>query len=164
MTSKQFFNKCLGSWESDRLYMYPSNGKVIKLTTCFTWEQVDDTESYIVKWASENMIPRQLICTLKNDFYIERDAGYFTNSKTVSNISSVSPTSLRTLTTYGGVMYDEYIEFITDDTRFRRTIGYKVDTNGNKTGEVNLVGTYVEKRVWLKEDDVRENIGVLLEK
>jgi hypothetical protein len=151
MTAKQFFSKSLGTWESSRVYMYPLSGKIVRTDTYFTWLYDQDNSTYTVNWANTSFSNGSINIKLKGDFYLERDRGYFTGNQTISSVLTVSPNHLHTLTTYDGVMYDEYIEFLSDNTRFRRTVGYKVDEKGNKTGDITLVGTYVEKRVCLEE-------------
>lgn len=154
MTIKQFFQKCLGNWESTRLYMYPSSGKIVTTTTYFEWQYNNQEDFYKVNWVNPSFSNGSMNIRLRGDFYLDRDKGYFTGEETTSIVKSVSSTTLHTTTTYGGVMYDEFIQFLTNNTRFRRTIGYKVDEAGNKTGDVTLVGSYVEKRICQEKEDL----------
>lgn len=140
--AKQFFNRTLGRWESHRTYLYAKSGKVINSITIFEWTR-DKDGIYTVNWDNQAMkADGSMSIRIASDFVLERSRGYFTDDVTESRIQTCSRDNLRTLTCYGGKSYDEKIDFLSDDLRLRRTIA-----TDDKTGEVFLVGNYVEKRL-----------------
>jgi len=145
MSLKSFLNKSVGVWESHRIYMYPKSGKIDYSVTNFEWTEKDGI--YTVDWVNTKLASQgSMSLRIKNDFYLERSRGYFTNDVTVSEVVQFSPTLLQTHTRYNGMLFDERIEFLTSNNRFRRTIAYQLDDIGNKTGVVTLAGTYMEKK------------------
>lgn len=144
MKSIEFFDKSLGTWKSFRTYMYPLSDKIETLETEFIWENTQPFV-YTVKWCSEKG-EGSLILKLVEDKLIERNAGYFTDKPTISNIIKVSPTYLQTETIYNNTIYLETIEFFSDNHRARRTVGYKQLEDGTK-GQVILSGSYQERKI-----------------
>lgn len=146
--AKRFFNRTLGQWESHRTYLYAKSGKVINSITIFEWTR-DDDGVYTVTWDNQAMkAGGSMSIRIPNDFILERSRGYFTDDVTQSRIQTSSYDHLQTITSYGGKSYDERIDYLNDDLRLRRTIA-----TDDKSGEVFLVGNYVEKRLC---PDVRE--------
>lgn len=143
MKSIEFFDKSLGTWKSFRTYMYPLSNKIETLETQFTWENPEPF-LYTVEWGSEKG-QGSLNLKLVEDKLIERNAGYFTDEPTISNIIEVSSTYLQTETTYNNTIYLETIEFFSDNHRARRTVGYKQLEDGTK-GQVILSGSYQERK------------------
>lgn len=144
MKSIEFFNKSLGTWKSFRTYMYPLSDKIETLETEFIWENTQPFV-YTVKWCSEKG-EGSLTLKLVEDKLIERNAGYFTDKPTISNVIEVSPTYLQTETIYNNTIYLETIEFFSDNHRARRTVGYKQLEDGTK-GQVILSGSYQERKI-----------------
>lgn len=144
MEALKFFNKSLGTWKSYRTYMYPLTNKIDVVETKFTWEN-PETNVYTVEWGSVKG-EGTLILKVIDDTLIERNAGYFTSKPTVSNIIKVSANYLQTETTYNNTIYLETIEFLDDEHRTRRTIGYKQLEDGTKE-QVNLSGSYQERKI-----------------
>ena len=144
MKSIEFFNKSLGTWKSFRTYMYPLSNKIETLETEFIWENTQPFV-YTVKWCSEKG-EGNLTLKLVEDKLIERNAGYFTDKPTISNVIEVSPTYLQTETIYNNTIYLETIEFFSDNHRARRTVGYKQLEDGTK-GQVILSGSYQERKI-----------------
>jgi len=146
MSVLAFFNRSIGVWESHRIYMYPKAGKIDYSITNFEWTEKEGT--YTVEWANAKLNSTGTMgIRIKNDFHLERSKGYFTSNVTTSEVIMSSSTVLQTHTIYNNTLFDERIEFLTNDNRFRRTIAYELDNIGNKTGLVTLAGTYMEKRV-----------------
>lgn len=143
MKSIEFFDKSLGTWKSFRTYMYPLSNKIETLETQFTWENPEPL-LYTVKWCSEKG-EGSLNLKLVEDKLIERNAGYFTDKPTISNIIEVNSTYLQTETTYNNTIYLETIEFFSDNHRARRTVGYKQLEDGTR-GQVILSGSYQERK------------------
>mgnify|MGYP000641532096 CR=1 FL=1 len=144
MKSIEFFDKSLGTWKSFRTYMYPLSNKIETLETEFTWENIQPFV-YTVKWGSEKG-QGSLNLKLVEDKLIERNAGYFTDKPTISNIIEVNPTYLQTETTYNNTIYLETIEFFSANHRARRTVGYKQLEDGAR-GQVILSGSYQERKI-----------------
>ena len=155
---KSFLNKSLGMWESHRIYMYPKPGKIEYSVTYFEWTEKDGI--YAVDWNNPKLNSTgRMSLRLKTDFYLERSRGYFTDDVTTSTIKSGNNEVLHTETVYNNTLFDERIEFLGPDNRFRRTIAYKLDLEGNKTSEVTLAGTYMEKRLCI-EKSVEDSLEV----
>lgn len=157
MSIQSFLKKSLGMWESHRIYMYPKPGRIDYSVTYFEW--TEENEVYSVDWSNPKLgSTGRMNLRLKNNFYLERSRGYFTNDVTTSTIKSGDTSVLHTETVYNNTLYDERIEFLTSDNRFRRTIAYLLDSNGKKTGEVSLAGTYMEKRVCINSGAELEDL------
>jgi hypothetical protein len=142
MTLKQFFSKSVGVWKSHRSYFYKDKNFIEDSVTVFEWSKVD-INNYSVEWVNSiNKRERTMSVCIKDDFRIERSNGYYSSKPTTSNVVSCSPIFLKTITEYNFTSFDERIEFITNDLRIRRTIATDL-----KTGEIILVGNYIEKRI-----------------
>lgn len=152
MSINSFLKKSVGLWESHRIYMYPKPGKIDYSVTYFEWTEEDSY--YKVKWENPKLnTSGDMNIKLKGDFYIERSKGYFTSDTTTSVIKSANGNVLHTETIYNNTLFDERIEFLGPNNRFRRTIAYKLDDDGNKTEVVSLAGTYLEKRLCVDKVD-----------
>lgn len=146
-----FLNKSIGKWESHRIYMYPKSGVIDYSITNFEWSKVNDI--YTVDWVNNKLNSTgSMNIKIQNDFYIERSRGYFTNDITLSEVIVNDSNILQTHTIYNNTLFDERIEFLNNNHRFRRTIAYQLDAEKKKTGLTILAGTYMEKRLCLKED------------
>jgi len=146
MSLKSFLNQSVGVWESHRIYMYPKPGRIDYSVTNFEWTEKNGI--YTIEWANAKLNSNgSMSIRIKNDFYLERSRGYFTSDVTTSEVMQSSLNLLQTHTVYNNTLFDERIEFLTNDNRFRRTIAYELDDLGNKTGLVILAGTYMENRL-----------------
>ena len=148
MSAKAFFNQSIGKWESHRTYLYAKSGKTTVSVTEFEWHRDrEDNSMFRVAWDNATLKSSgSMSIRVASDYILERDRGYFTQSKTESKIMSVNKDFLQTETIYDGCLYDERIEFVTKDLRVRRTIGWKLDAEGNKVSVV-LIGNYIERRI-----------------
>lgn len=141
-TLKDWFNRTVGSWTSERRYLFNlGTKKPTSLTTEFTIApQSAGDFDFLVDWEGQTEGKMNLKVL---DSEIHRDIGYFTEEPTVSKVSLIDDDTIVMSTSYDGMTFREEIRLLYNDTvRLRQTTG----TN-DRTGDVTIVGQYFEQRL-----------------
>ena len=134
----RWFERCVGSWESHRRYLYGANLAVDNLVTSFSIDKNDDNK-YKLSWSSDRNTGEMNFELVDNE--CRRDIGYYTQDPTTSIMTIIDDDTICFNTSYGGIDYREEIRLLDGDKlRLRQTIGFK-------DGVVNVVGQYFEQRL-----------------
>ena len=139
---KQWFDRCIGDWTSQRRYIYSMRTKKpVNLTTDFTILESNIGEwDYTVMWKGQTKGTMHLL--ISGD-QLHRSVGYFTEEPTSSLLHRVDYDTIAFYTKYDGMRFREEIRLCSSDNlRLRQTIGYNL-----KTGEPSLLGQYGEWRI-----------------
>lgn len=141
MTYTNWFDRCVGSWESHRRYLYGPKKTIDNLVTYFDIVKREGDE-WAVLWKSDRN-EGEMGLILKGD-EIHRSRNYFDNGEgTITKLQLVDSDTVVFLSSYGGMDYREEIRFLAGDLyRLRQTVGYKQGTD-----KVVVVGQYWEERV-----------------
>jgi hypothetical protein len=133
-----WFERCVGSWESHRRYLYGTNFAVDNIVTTFSMDKTD-TNKYKLSWASDRNTGEMNFNLVDDE--CRRDIGYYTSDPTTSKMAMIDDDTIVFRTSYGGVDYREEIRLLNDDKmRLRQTVGFK-------DGVINVVGQYFEQRL-----------------
>jgi len=146
----KFLERCIGEWESFRIYIYPNTNKIVSIQSVMIIESenIDEIEitwkSYYLNTLDEYSKGNMKLKFDVNDNVIYRDKGYFTEEPTESKILELTSNRLVTTTNYDNKTYKEEIDIynIGEDT-YRRRFTRAYDS----TGKVLLVGNYLEKKL-----------------
>ena len=134
----RWFERCVGSWESHRRYLYGTNLAVDNIVTTFSIDKTD-TNKYKLSWASDRNTGEMNFNLVGDE--CQRDIGYYTSDPTTSKMVMIDDDTIVFSTSYGGIDYREEIRLLhDDDMRLRQTVGFK-------DGVVNVVGQYFEQRL-----------------
>ena len=138
----EWFERCEGSWTSERRYLMGPKRAIDNLTTDFRIERRADDE-WAVCWESDRNKGEMGIILDENDQTIKRSRNYFEGAEgTVTKLERIDADTVVFYSTYGGFDYREEIRFLGDDFRLRQTVGYKEGTD-----KILVVGQYAEYRV-----------------
>ena len=133
----QWFKRCVGSWSSQRRYIYGNSSEPDNITTYFSMTQTAD-DSFCLAWGSDRN-SGEMNFVIDGDV-VHRDIGYYSSAPTDSQMETIDEDTIVFHTTYGGITYREEIRLLLDDNvRLRQTIG-------TRNGKVNVVGQYYEVR------------------
>jgi len=137
----EWFDRCIGSWQSHRRYLYGPKKAVDNLITEFSIEKRAKDE-WVVLWESDRN-KGEMGIILDGDV-IKRSRNYFEGEEgTVTHLERVDDDTVIFYSSYGGMEYREEIRFLNEDKyRLRQTVGYKEGTD-----IVTVVGQYWEERV-----------------
>jgi hypothetical protein len=134
----KWFERCVGSWESHRRYLYGTNLATDNIVTTFSVDK-NDTNKYKLSWSSDRNTGEMNFNLVDDE--CRRDIGYYTSDPTTSKMTMIDEDTIVFNTSYGGVDYREEIRLLhDDDMRLRQTVGFK-------DGVVNVVGQYFEQRL-----------------
>ncbi|QNJ25919.1 putative phycobilin-lyase/ CpcV family [Synechococcus sp. SYN20] len=145
-----WFDRCVGSWNSDRSYRYfTPKGTIPQLIKTRFVTTHTGTCKYEVAWSSDMVdlsgeVLREasagtMRLELSGDLLV-RDIGYFSKEPTSCRLELVDEDTVVFHTAYGGSKYREEIRFIGDNIRLRQTIGF------SEEGSLQLIGQYSETR------------------
>jgi len=129
----------VGSWRSERRYMFKADGDPKNYTTNFVVSHGERGNEFVVDWkgATEGTMP----LVLEGDI-LGRGRDYFGDDAHDSKIEMIDQDTMVLHTSYGGMNYREEIRLINhDEFALRQTIGFKDD------GTFGLVGQYAEFRM-----------------
>ncbi len=140
MSYTDWFNRCVGSWESHRRYLMGPKKVMDNLVTCFDIVNRSDDE-WAVLWRSDRN-EGEMGLILKGD-ELHRSRNYFDNGEgTITKLEQIDTDTVVFYSSYGGSDYREEIRFLGDNFRLRQTVGYKEGTD-----RIIVVGQYAEYRV-----------------
>ena len=129
----------VGSWRSERRYMFKADGDPKNFTTNFTVSHGERGNEFEVAWsgATEGVMPLVLEGNI-----LGRGRNYFGKDANDSEIEMIDADTMVLWTSYGGMNYREEIRLINhDEFALRQTIGFKDDNT------FGLVGQYIEFRL-----------------
>ena len=137
-----WFNRCVGSWESHRRYLMGPKKSIDNLVTCFNIEKRADDE-WAILWKSDRNEGEMGIILDETEGVIKRSRNYFEGGEgTVTRLERVDQDTVVFYSSYGGADYREEIRFLGNDFRLRQTVGYKTGTD-----KIIVVGQYAEYKV-----------------
>ena len=142
MNYKDWFDRCVGSWESHRRYLMGPKKSLDNLITNFEIVTRSDDE-WAVLWSSDRNEGEMGIILDEEQGVVRRSRNYFDNGEgTVTRLERIDEDTVVFYSSYGGADYREEIRFLGDDFRLRQTVGYKEGTN-----KIFVVGQYAEYKV-----------------
>ena len=142
MNYKDWFDRCVGSWESHRRYLMGPKKSLDNLITNFEIVTRSDDE-WSVLWSSDRNEGEMGIILDEEQGVVRRSRNYFDNGEgTVTRLERIDEDTVVFYSSYGGADYREEIRFLGDDFRLRQTVGYKEGTN-----KIFVVGQYAEYKV-----------------
>ena len=142
MNYKDWFDRCVGSWESHRRYLMGPKKSLDNLITNFETVTRSDYE-WAVLWSSDRNEGEMGIILDEEQGVVRRSRNYFDNGEgTVTRLERIDEDTVVFYSSYGGADYREEIRFLGDDFRLRQTVGYKEGTN-----KIFVVGQYAEYKV-----------------
>lgn len=136
----QWFRRSVGSWTSDRRYLFAPKMKPTNMVTNFTVANGERGNQFIIEWTgnTEGTMEVEL-----NGLVLGRSRDYFGEENHSSTVEVIDQDCIVLRTEYDGMKVREEIRLLNDDTvRLRQTIG-----TDNRTGNVRLVGQYFETRL-----------------
>ena len=136
----QWFRRSVGSWTSDRRYLFAPKMKPTNMVTNFTVANGERGNQFIIEWTgnTEGTMEVEL-----NGLVLGRSRDYFGEENHSSAVEVIDQDCIVLRTEYDGMKVREEIRLLNDDTvRLRQTIG-----TDNRTGNVRLVGQYFETRL-----------------
>ena len=140
MSYVEWFDRCVGSWESHRRYLMGPKKAIDNLVTYFDIVKRSEDE-WAVLWKSDRN-EGEMGLILKGD-ELHRSRNYFDNGEgTITKLELVDKDTVVFHSSYGGADYREEIRFLGDNFRLRQTVGYKAGTD-----KIIVVGQYAEERV-----------------
>jgi len=138
-----WFDRCVGSWESHRRYLMGPKKTIDNLVTKFDIEKRASDE-WAILWKSDRNEGEMGIILDEDKQVITRSRNYFEGSEgTVTKLERVDQDTVVFYSSYGGADYREEIRFLGNNIRLRQTVGYKTGTD-----KVIVVGQYFEEKVW----------------
>lgn len=136
----QWFRRSIGTWTSQRRYLFNPKMVPVNMTTNFTVEAGERGNQFIIEWTGNTSGTMEVEL---NGNVLGRSRDYFGEESHSSAVEVIDSDCIVLRTEYDGMKVREEIRFLVEDTvRLRQTIG--VD---NLTGAVRLVGQYVEFRL-----------------
>ena len=142
MNYKDWFGRCVGSWESHRRYLMGPKKSLDNLITNFEIVELSDDEWSVI-WSSDRNEGEMGIILDEEQGVVRRSRNYFDNGEgTVTRLERIDEDTVVFYSSYGGADYREEIRFLGDDFRLRQTVGYKEGTN-----KIFVVGQYAEYKV-----------------
>jgi len=140
MTALQFLRRTVGSWSSERRYLFAPKFKPVNMTTEFTISEGERGNLFVVDWTGKT--EGQMVLTLEGDL-LHRSRDYFGDGANSSKVEVIDEDCIVMRTEYDGTRFREEVRMIEADMfRLRQTVGYSVDT-----GQLVLAGQYFERRV-----------------
>ena len=140
MTALRFLRRTCGKWTSERRYLFAPKFKPVNLVTEFEFAESDLGNNFLVTWTGQTSGEMQL--TLDGDT-LHRSRDYFGDGANSSKIEVIDRDAIALRTEYDGTRFREEIRMVEEDMfRLRQTIGFNIET-----GQLVLVGQYVERRV-----------------
>ena len=140
MTALRFLRRTCGKWTSERRYLFAPKFKPVNLVTEFEFAESDLGNNFLVTWTGQTSGEMQL--TLDGDT-LHRSRDYFGDGANSSKVQVVDEDCIVMRTQYDGTRFREEIRMVEEDMfRLRQTIGFNIET-----GQLVLVGQYVERRV-----------------
>jgi len=137
-----WFDRCVGSWESHRRYLMGPKKTIDNLVTKFDIEKRASDE-WAILWKSDRNEGEMGIILDEDKQVITRSRNYFEGSEgTVTKLERVDQDTVVFYSSYGGADYREEIRFLGNNIRLRQTVGYKTGTD-----KVIVVGQYFEEKV-----------------
>lgn len=136
----QWFRRCVGSWTSERRYLFAPKLKPTNMTTVFTVEEGLMGNQFVIQWQGNTSGTMEVEL---NGLVLGRSRDYFGEEAHSSAVEVLDNDCIVLRTEYDGMKVREEIRLLNDDcVRLRQTIG-----TDNKTGAVRLVGQYFEARL-----------------
>ena len=137
-----WFDRCVGSWESHRRYLMGPKKTIDNLVTKFDIEKRASDE-WAILWKSDRNEGEMGIILDEDKQVITRSRNYFEGSEgTVTELERIDQDTVVFYSSYGGADYREEIRFLGNNIRLRQTVGYKTGTD-----KVIVVGQYFEEKV-----------------
>ena len=137
-----WFERCVGSWESQRRYLYGPKKSVDNLVTNFSIEQRNHDE-WAVLWESDRNQGEMGLILDEQEGIVRRSRNYFDNGEgTITKLERIDQDTVVFYSSYGGADYREEVRFLGNNFRLRQTVGYKEGTD-----QIFVVGQYAEYRV-----------------
>ena len=134
---EEWFDRCVGKWESHRRYLMGPKKSIDNLVTYFDIVKRESDE-WAVLWKSDRN-EGEMGLILKGD-ELHRSRNYFDNGEgTITKLELVDEDTVVFHSSYGGADYREEIRFLGDNFRLRQTVGYKEGTD-----KIFVVGQYAE--------------------
>ena len=139
MTARTFLRRSIGSWTSQRRYLYAPKLEPVNLTTNFTMTE-DEHGRFTIDWKGQTS--GEMVLTLEGDM-LHRSRDYFGKEANSSKIQVIDEDCLVMRTSYGGCRFREELRLCEDDFfRLRQTVGFNIET-----GKLVLAGQYLETRL-----------------
>ena len=139
MTALQFLRRTVGTWNSERRYLFAPKLTPVNMTTRFTIEE-GEYGRFKVIWAGNTSGEMEL--HLEGDL-LHRSRDYFGDGANSSEVQVVDEDCIVMRTEYDGCRFREEVRLIEHDFyRLRQTVGYNL-----KTGQLTLCGQYFESRL-----------------
>ena len=139
-TALSLLRRYVGSWTSERRYLFAPKLKPVNMTTNFTVAEGSLSNVFVVEWTGKT--EGEMILTLQGDT-LHRSRDYFGEGANSSKLEVVDQDTLVLRTEYDGLRFREEIRLIEQDCfRLRQTVGFNL-----KTGQLALAGQYIETRL-----------------
>ena len=139
-TALSLLRRYVGSWTSERRYLFAPKLKPVNMTTNFTVVEGSLSNVFVVEWTGKT--EGEMILTLQGDT-LHRSRDYFGEGANSSKLEVVDQDTLVLRTEYDGLRFREEIRLIEQDCfRLRQTVGFNL-----KTGQLALAGQYIETRL-----------------
>lgn len=136
----QWFRRCLGSWTSQRTYLFAPQMKPVNLVTDFTVDEGLRGNQFVVNWQGQTSGTMELEL---NGLILDRSRDYLGDGANSSKINMLDDDSIVMRTSYSGLNVRESITLLHDDSiRLRQTVALEA-----ATGKVRLTGSYFETRL-----------------
>lgn len=136
----QWLRRCVGSWTSQRTYLFAPQMKPVNLVTNFTVTNGEKGNQFIVDWKGQTSGTMELEL---NGLTLGRSRDYLGDGANSSAITMLDDDSVVMRTSYDGLNVRESITLLHDDCiRLRQTVAIEA-----ATGKVRLTGSYFETRL-----------------
>lgn len=136
----QWFRRSVGSWTSQRTYLFAPQMKPVNLVTNFTVANGEKGNQFIVDWKGQTSGTMELEL---NGLTLDRSRDYLGDGANSSAIIMLDDDSIVMRTSYSGLNVRESITLLHDDSiRLRQTVAIEATT-----GKVRLTGSYYETRL-----------------
>ena len=136
----QWFRRSVGSWTSERRYLFAPKFKPTNMTTNFTVDEGVRGNQFVIQWQGNTSGTMEVEL---NGLVLGRSRDYFGEEAHSSDVEVLDQDCIVLRTEYDGMKVREEIRLLNDDTvRLRQTIG-----TDNRTGTVRLIGQYAETRL-----------------
>lgn len=136
----KWFRRSVGSWTSQRTYLFAPQMKPVNLVTDFTVEEGEKSNQFVVNWQGQTSGTMELEL---NGLTLDRSRDYLGDGANSSAITMLDDDSIVMRTSYSGLNVRESITLLHDDCiRLRQTVAIEA-----ATGKVRLTGSYYETRI-----------------
>ncbi len=136
----QWFRRCVGSWTSQRTYLFAPQMRPVNLVTNFTVTEGSKGNQFVVDWKGQTSGTMELEL---NGLTLDRSRDYLGDGANSSAITMLDEDSIVMSTSYDGLNVRESITLLHDDCiRLRQTVAIEA-----ATGKVRLTGSYFETRL-----------------